>query len=91
MMKNIKLILTTGLFVLGLSLNAQITSNNLINATISSESAFFDVSTSPSTNNSYHRNSSRYNDILDNGSEEHYLKVDHKSMRCLDCPNLNEY
>ena len=39
---------------------------------------------------SYHRNSSRYNDILDNGSEEHYLKVDHKSMRCLDCPNLNE-
>ena len=40
---------------------------------------------------SYHRNISRYNDILDNGSEEHFLKVDHKSMRCLDCPNLNEH
>jgi len=39
---------------------------------------------------SYHRNSSRYNDILDNGNEEHYLKIDHKSMRCLDCPNLNQ-
>jgi len=40
---------------------------------------------------SYHRNSPSYNDILDNGSEEHFLKVAHKSMRCLDCPNLNEY
>lgn len=39
---------------------------------------------------SYHRNTSRYNDILDNGKEEHYLKVTHKSMRCLDCPNLNK-
>ena len=39
---------------------------------------------------SYHRNSSRYNDILDNGNEEHYLKIAHKSMRCLDCPNLNQ-
>ena len=38
---------------------------------------------------SYHRNTSKYNDILDNGKEEHYLKVTHKSMRCLDCPNLN--
>ena len=39
---------------------------------------------------SYHRNTSRYNDILDNGNEEHYLKILHKSMRCLDCPNLNK-
>ena len=39
---------------------------------------------------SYHRNSSRYNDILDNGNEEHYLKIAHKSMQCLDCPNLNQ-
>tara|TARA_B110000046_G_scaffold185262_1_gene226260 strand:+ start:10357 stop:11958 length:1602 start_codon:yes stop_codon:yes gene_type:complete len=38
---------------------------------------------------SYHRNTSRYNDILDNGKEEHYLKTARKSMRCLDCPNLN--
>jgi len=38
---------------------------------------------------SYHRNPSRYNDILDNGKEEHFLKIAHKSMRCLDCPNLN--
>jgi hypothetical protein len=38
---------------------------------------------------SYHRNISRYNDILDNRKEEHYLKIAHKSMRCLDCPNLN--
>lgn len=39
---------------------------------------------------SYHRNTSRYNDILDNGKEEHFLKTGHKSMRCLDCPNLNK-
>ena len=63
MMKNIKLILTTGLFVLGLSLNAQITSNNLINATISSESAFLDVSTSPSTNNSAKKNRKNFKKI----------------------------
>ena len=34
MMKNIKLIIKTVLFVLGLSVNAQIASNNSINATI---------------------------------------------------------
>ena len=39
---------------------------------------------------SYHRNTSKYNDILDNGNEEHYMKVNHKSMRCLDCSNLNK-
>jgi len=38
---------------------------------------------------SYHRNTSVHNDILDNGNEEHYMKIDHKSMRCLDCLNLN--
>ena len=51
MMKNIKLILKTVLFVLGLSVNAQIASNNSINATINSESAFLDVSSSASTTN----------------------------------------
>ena len=50
-MKNIKLILKTVLFVLGLSVNAQIASNNSINATINSESAFLDVSSSASTTN----------------------------------------
>ena len=39
---------------------------------------------------SYHRNYSIHNDILDNGNEEHFLKIDHKSMQCLDCPNLNK-
>jgi len=39
---------------------------------------------------SYHRNTSGYNDILDNGNENHYLKIAHKSMHCLDCPNLNK-
>ena len=39
---------------------------------------------------SYHRNYSIHNDILDNGNEDHYLKIEHKSMRCLDCPNLNK-
>jgi len=38
---------------------------------------------------SFHRNTSKYNDILDNGNEEHYMKVNYKSMRCLDCSNLN--
>ena len=38
---------------------------------------------------SFHRNTSGYNDILDNGTENHYLKTERKSMRCLDCPNLN--
>ncbi|MDC1355393.1 PspC domain-containing protein [Flavobacteriaceae bacterium] len=39
---------------------------------------------------SFHRNTSKYNDILDNGNEEHFMKVNHKSMRCLDCSNLNK-
>ena len=39
---------------------------------------------------SFHRNTSIYNDILENGKEEHFLKVARKSMRCLDCSNLNE-
>ncbi len=34
---------------------------------------------------SYHRNSDRYNDILKNGMEEHYLKVIEDDMICLDC------
>jgi phage shock protein PspC (stress-responsive transcriptional regulator) len=33
----------------------------------------------------YHRNSSYYNDILDNGMEEHYLKVIRDDVICLDC------
>ncbi len=34
---------------------------------------------------SFHRNSSSYRDILDNGFEEHYLKVIHNDVICLDC------
>jgi len=34
---------------------------------------------------SFHRNSDRYNDILKNGTEEHYLKVIEDDMICLDC------
>ena len=34
---------------------------------------------------SYHRNSDRYNDILKNGTEEHYLRVIEDDMICLDC------
>jgi phage shock protein PspC (stress-responsive transcriptional regulator) len=33
----------------------------------------------------YHRNDSRYNDILDNGMEEQYLKVFRNELQCLDC------
>lgn len=36
---------------------------------------------------SYHRNYSYYNDILDNGMEEHYLKVISDDVICLDCDN----
>ena len=36
---------------------------------------------------SYHRNSDYYNDILKNGTEEHYLKVIEDDMICLDCDN----
>jgi uncharacterized membrane protein len=39
---------------------------------------------------SFHRNSDRYNDILKNGTEEHYLKVIEDDMICLDCEdNIN--
>lgn len=34
---------------------------------------------------SFHRNSSYYNDILDNGMEGHYLKVIENDVKCLDC------
>ncbi|RNC84832.1 MAG: PspC domain-containing protein [Winogradskyella sp.] len=34
----------------------------------------------------YHRNSSFYNDILDNGMEEHYLRIIEDDVKCLDCP-----
>ena len=42
-----------------------------------------------SDNNTYsfHRNSSYYNDILDNGMEEHYLKIIEDGTICLDCKN----
>ncbi len=33
----------------------------------------------------YHSNSSYYNDILENGTEEHYLRIENNSTRCLDC------
>lgn len=35
---------------------------------------------------SFHRNYSRYNDILNNGDEEHYLKIIKNKTVCLDCP-----
>ena len=35
---------------------------------------------------SYHRNYRNSNDILDNGMEEHYLKVIEDDVVCLDCP-----
>ncbi|NOY48492.1 MAG: PspC domain-containing protein [Chlorobi bacterium] len=34
---------------------------------------------------SFHRNTSSYRDILDNGFEEHYLKVIKNDLICLDC------
>lgn len=34
---------------------------------------------------SFHRNSSYYNDILDNGMEEQYLKIIEDNTECLDC------
>ena len=40
---------------------------------------------------SFHRNSSSYRDILDNGFEEHYMKVIHKDLICLDCPKDKNY
>jgi phage shock protein PspC (stress-responsive transcriptional regulator) len=35
---------------------------------------------------SFHRNDSRFNDILDNGEEEHYLRILKNTTECLDCP-----
>ena len=35
---------------------------------------------------SFHRNNSRYNDILDNGDEEQYLRILEDETECLDCP-----
>ncbi|PNQ72214.1 hypothetical protein C1T31_12880 [Hanstruepera neustonica] len=35
---------------------------------------------------SFHRNSSYYNDILDNGMEEHYLRIIDDGVECMDCP-----
>jgi hypothetical protein len=36
---------------------------------------------------SFHRNTSIYGDILDNGSEEHYLRILKNDTECLDCDN----
>jgi phage shock protein PspC (stress-responsive transcriptional regulator) len=36
---------------------------------------------------SFHRNDSRYDDILNNGDEEHYLRVIEDGTECLDCPS----
>ena len=36
---------------------------------------------------SFHRNSSYHDDILDNGMEEHYLKIMQNEIKCLDCPD----
>lgn len=35
---------------------------------------------------SYHRNSSSYNDILNNGDEQQYLLIEEGKTKCLDCP-----
>jgi hypothetical protein len=40
---------------------------------------------------SFHRNSSSYRDILDNGFEEHYMKVINRDLICLDCPKDKNY
>ncbi|MBT8267515.1 MAG: PspC domain-containing protein [Bacteroidia bacterium] len=40
---------------------------------------------------SFHRNSSSYRDILDNGFEEHYLEIIDQDVRCLDCPGDKNY
>ncbi|MDU8886523.1 PspC domain-containing protein [Yeosuana sp. MJ-SS3] len=40
---------------------------------------------------SYHRNYRNSNDILDNGMEEHYLKVIEDDVLCLDCPEDENY
>lgn len=35
----------------------------------------------------FHRNSSSYRDILDNGFESHFLRILENRIECLDCPN----
>jgi len=40
---------------------------------------------------SFHRNSSGYRDILDNGFEEHFLKVIKDDVICLDCSKDSSY
>lgn len=39
---------------------------------------------------SFHRNSSYYNDILDNGMEEQYLKIIEDDTECIDCINKDD-
>ncbi|MDR6300873.1 PspC domain-containing protein [Mesonia maritima] len=39
---------------------------------------------------SYHRNYDSYNDILENGQEEHYLEILHQGIKCNDCPVEDE-
>ena len=40
---------------------------------------------------SFHRNSSSYRDIIDNGFEDYYLKVINDDVICLDCPKDSNY
>lgn len=40
---------------------------------------------------SFHRNESRYNDILDNGDEAHYLRILEDKTECLDCPVSEDF
>ena len=40
---------------------------------------------------SFHRNSNHFRDILDNGLEEHYLKVIDDDVICLDCSEEKSY
>jgi len=39
---------------------------------------------------SFHRNDSHFNDILNNGDEEHYLRILENKTECLDCPTRTE-
>ena len=38
---------------------------------------------------SFHRNSSYYRDILDNGDEQQYLLIEDGNTRCTDCPSFD--
>lgn len=40
---------------------------------------------------SFHRNNSYHKDILDNGDEEHYLRILENKTECLDCPIEKSY